>query len=101
MTLSMMVLKGRITRPASIPKDCRSLCTKRDHDCLAGLEFGTINVIEKMVELAWVGLVKPSDRNDRRTKLRDTVESRSLRNFIFIFSLVFKCQSGQIKNMHE
>src|SRR5712692_3425844 len=90
MTLSMMVLKGRITRPASIPKDCSSLCTTRDHDCLAGLEFGTIKLIEKMVGLAWVGLVKPSDRNDRRTKLRPTVERRSLRNFIFIFSQVLR-----------
>src|SRR6266705_7062883 len=86
MTLSIIVLKGKITRCASIPNDCNSLCTTSDHDCLAGFEFGTISQIVKIVELACAGLVYPSDANDRRTKLRATVTSRSLRNFIFIFT---------------
>ena len=98
--LLMIVGKSSITRGASIPRDCSSLWTTSDQDCLAGFEFGTIRLILKMLVLAFAVLVKTAEVSDRSRKPIASVEIRSLPSFRVIFLASSGSSGLQVKNMH-
>src|SRR5439155_12091294 len=80
---SSTVPKSRTCLSASIPSDWRLLCTKRDQDCLAGLDDGTSRVILKIVVWACANLGKAGSIVKVRRHRTSKYSGSLLKIFIF------------------